>query len=121
MEEQKNGLSIKEDGFSNFISSDGFGKLNDELKVKAIVEFSNQANKHNESNTGWIGKILGIKTENIGLYISFAILVLLIAVGTIYIFIDPTYKINTNAEFWQLILPVITATLGYIFGKETKD
>lgn len=120
MAQEKDGISPKVrsgEGLKEFISCKGFGSLNDELKEKAIIEFSNTSIKNNESSNGWIGKILGVRTENIGLYIAFIISAALIIVGVIYIFLND----DSGIEFWKLILPVITAALGYIFGKSTDS
>lgn len=105
---------------SELIGSSGFNKLNDELKGAAITAFKEaQANK-DKNETGFLGKLFGNKSENVSLYIAFVICMALILVGFLYICFDPAYKQNTNLEFWQIIGPIITGALGYIFGAGVK-
>jgi len=42
---------------------------------------------------------------------------LLIIVGIIYFWIPKNEREKNILEFWNLIIPIITATLGYIFGR----
>ena len=69
---------------------------------------------------GLMGKVFGDRSENIARYIAFLIIVLLISVGLIYILLPLEYKETTNEEFWQIIGPIITGALGYIFGSSMK-
>lgn len=116
----QNKINTSAESFNTFIDSSGFSSLNDELKSKAIDSFERQQGVSNNNKTGLLGKILGNYTENISLYIAFIVLILLILIGLIYIFIPLGYKQDSNIEFWQLIGPIITGTLGYIFGSNHK-
>ena len=66
---------------------------------------------------GKLSKLLGSNTNNISLYISFTLCFLLIIVGIIYFWIPKNEREKNILEFWNLIIPIITATLGYIFGR----
>lgn len=101
---------------SGLIGSNGFDKLNDELKGQAISAFLEARADSKDKETGILGKLFGNKSENISLYIAFIISMSLILVGLIYICFSPEYKQNSNLEFWQIIGPIITGALGYIFG-----
>lgn len=105
---------------SELITSPGFDKLNDDLKGKALSAFQETKAIKEEKETGFLGRLFGNRSENISLYIAFIICMALIIVGLIYIFISPDYKQNTNLEFWQIIGPIITGALGYIFGAGSK-
>ena len=68
---------------------------------------------------GWIGVVLGA-SENSSKNISALIcVILLLAIIAMSCWV---YKIDGDKDFigklWQMILPVITLSLGYIFGKK---
>lgn len=116
-----NTLNLKDsEKLSELITSPGFDKLNDELKGKAIDAFQETQSTRDENKTGWLGHFFGNKSENIALYVAFIICMSLIIVGFVYTWISPDYKINSNIEFWQIIGPIITGALGFIFGAGTK-
>ena len=104
------------DDLTSLIGATGFDTLNDELKGQAISAVKDAHDKKGERETGRLGKLFGTKAENISLYIAFLICMCLILVGLVYICIPLPYKVNSNLEFWQIISPIITGTLGYIFG-----
>ena len=106
---------------SELIGSTGFDRLNDELKGEAITAFKEAQATRDNNQTGLLGRLFGNKAENISLYIAFVICLALIVVGVVYICISPEYKQNTNLEFWQIIGPIITGALGYIFGAGAKS
>lgn len=108
------------DDLTSLIGATGFDTLNDELKGQAISAVKDAQDKKGERETGRLGKLFGTKAENISLYIAFLICMCLIMVGLVYICIPLTYKVNSNLEFWQIISPIITGTLGYIFGTGAK-
>ncbi|TMN88594.1 hypothetical protein CWB72_12685 [Pseudoalteromonas phenolica] len=63
---------------------------------------------------GLLGKVFGVSqaaSKNIAGFIA----VLLIATGILTLFIDS--KI-TASEFWELIVPILTMILGYLFGQK---
>ena len=89
---------------------------NEEMAISKIMEKDYQKQK-NESIGGKLSKLLGSNTNNISLYISFTLCFLLIIVGIIYFWIPKNEREKNILEFWNLIIPIITATLGYIFGR----
>lgn len=111
---------ISPDTLNKLLSSPGFSELNDDLKNKTLDSYFEQHESENEKSTGILGKLFGNKSENICLYIAFIICVSLILVGLIYILLPPKYKQNNDIEFWQIIGPIITGALGFIFGANSK-
>jgi len=105
---------------TELITSPGFDKLNDDLKGQALSAFQQTKANQAEKETGVLGRLFGNRSENISLYIAFIISIALIIVGLIYICIPQSYKQNTNLEFWQIIGPIITGALGYIFGAGSR-
>ena len=108
-----------QESLSGILASEGFGKLNDNLKGHAINSLQHM--QEEENATGKFGKLFGTKTENTSLYIAFTISAALIIVGLIYILLPQCYKGDSNLEFWKVIGPIITGALGFIFGANSKS
>lgn len=66
---------------------------------------------------GWLGTFFG-DGKNVGLYIVGLISLILLLTSTIYTFIPDDYRSKSfSAEkLWNIVLPVITTLIGYIFG-----
>lgn len=84
-----------------------------------ILEFLLESKKimEKEKKRSIMEKLLGSYSKNIPIYIAFIIIVLLIIVGIIDLFFSPEYKCFTTLELWNILGPIITGILGYIFGK----
>lgn len=103
----------------DLLKSDEFSSLDNDLKDIILKTFEDTTGK-SKQDLGTMGKLFGKQPENIALYISFIVTVLLIVVGLVYILLPLEYKETTNLEFWQVIGPIITGALGYIFGANVK-
>lgn len=72
-----------------------------------------------QAKLGWLGKFFGA-AENAAVSISgliiIGILIFLILSGFVGILCDG--KIEKVEKFWNLSIPIITLSLGYIFGKK---
>ena len=110
-------IGNEEMAISKIMEKEVFNELNDELKGKVIDIYKHYQKQKNESIGGKLSKLLGSNTNNISLYISFTLCFLLIIVGIIYFWIPKNEREKNILEFWNLIIPIITATLGYIFGR----
>lgn len=66
---------------------------------------------------GWLGTFFG-DGNNVGLYIVGLISLMLLLTATIYTFLPDSYRSVTlkPGELWNLVLPIITTLIGYIFG-----
>lgn len=64
---------------------------------------------------GWLARVIG--RESASYNIAFVIVTGLLLIGVVVVFTNPGGYI----EFWKLLLPVLTLTLGYLFGKNSKD
>jgi hypothetical protein len=71
--------------------------------------------KEMDHDSGCLGKIYG-STKNAPFNISGTVIFLLVA-SAIVITIWPPKDVKP-LEFWQIILPVVTLGLGYLFGKK---
>ena len=65
---------------------------------------------------GWLGRIAG-SPKNAPNNIAFLIVTLLLVAGIVVNFVYP----HDRVEFWKIILPIFTLTLGYLFGRNSKD
>lgn len=89
-------------GFSNL------SKNNEKILLK----------QNDEKNKGFLDRIFGSK--NIEIKASFMIAISLLLVGGIVMIFGLLIEKKFNYEFWEKIFPIITLTLGYIFGKSLK-
>ena len=91
-------------------------QMSDEMKLKIFELYTQFELERERKANGLMGKIFGNHSEHVARYIAFFVTVILVIVGFVYILIPAEYKQATNAEFWQIIGPIITGALGYIFG-----
>ena len=110
----------------NFSSTPTQMKLHKEM-VKEDHEFQlnlqkaqhEQEAKMKNKDLGWIGFLFGT-AENASKNIA-ALICLILIIGSI-VFSCIIYKCGSDNSFietiWQIVLPVVTLSLGYIFGKK---
>ena len=100
----------------NGIDQDVFDKLNDEQKGLILSGHIEAQNKAKEG--GWVGKAIGTNVKNASINIAFILILLLL----IYCALDMIGRYLSCKEFkyelFEIVLPVITLALGYIFGKK---
>ena len=98
------------------IDQEVFDKLNDEQKGLILFGHIEAQNKAKEG--GWIGKAIGTNVKNASINIAFILILLLLA----YCVFDMIVRYRSCKEFKyeliEIVLPVITLALGYIFGKK---
>lgn len=63
---------------------------------------------------GYIGRVVG-GPKNAPNNIAFVVVALVLVAGVVVSFYAPADRV----EFWKLILPIITLTLGYLFGRSS--
>lgn len=87
-----------------------------ELDAEGRRQEREEETKRLTLETGWLGRVIG-SSKNAPNNIAFLVVVLLIVSGIVVNFVYP----NDRVEYWKLILPVLTLTLGYLFGKNSKE
>jgi hypothetical protein len=87
-----------------------------ELDAEGRRQEREEETKRLSLEAGWLGRFIG-SSKNAPNNIVFLVVVLLIVSGIVVNFVYP----NDRVEYWKLILPVLTLTLGYLFGKNSKD
>ena len=78
--------------------------------------------KKMELESGWLGKFFGNKA-NAPSNVSGLVLIVLLLSGVVMIFLpyeDPNALSVTPKEYWEIIVPIVTLILGYMFGKRSN-
>ncbi len=99
----------------NGIPEKSFNKLSDEQK-NIVLTGNNDINRK-DKDAGKFGKLLGANPQNAAIHIAFIIcgvLLLFCIIDLIHSFYPEQ---ELTSEMWNLIFPIITLALGYIFGK----
>lgn len=103
----------------NGISERSFNKLNDEQKS---VVLSKQAELNSKTiDGGWFGKVFGTNTKNSSIHIALVLCVILL----LFCGVDMVHSLMNDCpisgDIWNSVLPIITLSLGYIFGKGKSE
>lgn len=72
--------------------------------------------KKMDLEAGWIGRVIG-GPKNAPNNIAFVVVSLVLIAGVVVSFVLPADRV----EFWKTILPIVTLTLGYLFGKNSTS
>ena len=102
------------------INSKDFYSLDDELKEKILEYYYNLQIRNQSQKVDFVTKLFGAASKHSTIQFAFVVSTLLILVGFVYILLPLEYKGNSNVEFWQIITPIITGLVGYVFGKKDK-
>lgn len=77
---------------------------------------ANKSSKYDPSkHLGYLGEFFG-GVENAPTSISSFIVILLIVIGAFQSLFRPDFAM----EYWTLVIPVVTALFGYLFGKSRR-
>lgn len=110
MEKDKINSNISAEIDSAVLDSTGFLSLNDDLKSQIISNMYPKVEKRG----GLIGKLLGNNPENVALNIGF-----LICAALLLLVLCNLKATSLNFDLLDKVFPIITLTLGYIFGKNS--
>lgn len=101
---------------ASLLASDSFLKLDPTIQKQVISAVKTDS----EKSGGLIGKLLGIKRDNLAIH---AILIICLAL-LLLIVLDNLHAYSTeseiNMDLINIIIPVITLAIGYIIGNSTK-
>lgn len=78
--------------------------------------------KKMELESGWLGKFFGNRA-NAPSNVSGLLLIVLLLCGIVMILLpyeDPNTLSVTPKEYWEIIVPLVTLILGYMFGKHSN-
>ena len=78
--------------------------------------------KKMELESGWLGKFFGNKA-NAPSNVSGLVLIVLLLSGIVMIVLpyeDHNALSVTPKEYWEIIVPIVTLILGYMFGKRSN-
>ena len=107
MDKFTNDNSLNNDAIVNIISSDNFSSLSTDIQQSVI----NSINNDRSNEGGWMGKLFGTKKELASMNIAVVICIILFVAG---FFIK-------DSQYWDKIIPIVAATIGYIFGRGGKS
>lgn len=86
----------------------------------SFVERERLKNDAEKGRRGWVGKFWG-DGNNSAINIAGILILLLVAIGATYTFLMICKSWNEShnqvIDFWNIIVPLITLALGYLFGK----
>lgn len=92
-------------------SVDSFSKLDINMQSKIIDIASSK------STEGILDKFFGTDRKRNATYVSMIIILVLILYGSVVSFNLPSDYSN---EIWKMIIPIITLSIGYVFGNDDK-
>lgn len=93
-------------------------RLNDE-HLQSVIDGKNAVDK-NKLKAGKFGELLGTNIKNESIHIALIICVILLFFCLADLILSFLTQRTINMELWNLVIPVITLSLGYIFGKSEK-
>lgn len=99
----------------NGISEKSFNSLNDEQKNIVLAGHNSAEEKKKEG--GKFGEIFGTNPKNASIHIAFVICGALLTLCAFDLFHSFCKDNTLTSEVWNLVFPVVTLALGYIFGK----
>ncbi len=99
----------------NGISKRHLDKLNSD-QLKAVID-GKMDDDRKKNEAGKIGKWIGTNTQNASIHIALILCIFILAFCGIDLVHSFVIKGSINMEMWNLVFPVITLALGYVFGK----
>lgn len=115
MAENKINESTVESDSINGIPGKYIDKLNDE-QLQTVIDSVTDAERY-KIESGKFGEWLGANTKNASIHIALIICVILLLFCGLDLLRSFCPEQVINSEMWNLIFPVVTLALGYIFGK----
>ncbi len=76
--------------------------------------------KELDLKAGVLGKFFGCN-ENTSLYIVGFIAIILSMSGLVYTFLPDNLKTLPTVKYWEIVSPIITTMVGFIFGSKVKS
>jgi len=95
------------------------------MNIDSEIRFNAQPDKHSfilqskemALEAGWLGRYFG-SGKNAPLNIAGLLVLLLVGSGIAVLFLPSTIPAE---KYWNIIAPLITLVLGYVFGKGSKE
>lgn len=99
----------------NNVPLKSFDKLNNEQKI--IVLTGNNVQSEKEKDSGFMGRFLGANPKNASIHVALIICIILL----IFCLVDLVHSYHSegtiSAQIWDHVFPIVSLSLGYIFGK----
>lgn len=107
MEDNTNENLLSNDKITNIISIDNFSTLSTDIQKSVLNSIDSDRSKEG----GWMGKLFGTKKELASMNIAVVICIILFISG---------FFIN-DPQYWDKVITLVAATIGYIFGRSGKS
>lgn len=118
MEENKIDESVLDKNSINGFPMEAIDKLNEE-QLQAVIDGKNAVDR-NKLEAGKFGEVLGTNTKNASIHSALIICITLLIFCGLDLLHSFLPEQTANMDLWNLVLPVITLSLGYIFGKSEE-
>ena len=99
----------------NGIPEHVISRLNDK-QLQTVLIGNNDAERE-KRKAGKLGEFFGADTENASIHVALVICIVLILLCVMDLIHSFWVEGTLTSEVWEMIFPVITLSLGYIFGK----
>lgn len=106
----------KDDTLTTLVSSENFLSLDSDLQNKIINTIADEKVKKG----GFMGRFLGTEPTNVSMHIALLLCGILIVLLAIDFFHAYRTEQQINMDLVNTIIPVVTLSLGYIFGRGSK-
>ena len=116
MDNQINKESISQNTINGIVDASSFINLTPEVQGKIIDSIS--SNKVTDG--GHIGKLLGTNKENAIIHIGFIIICIFLSILVVEVVYSFFANNSVDMELLQTIFPLLSLTIGYVFGKSSK-
>jgi len=97
------------DAIASLAEPENFKALDESDRRALLGELTGKSDKEG----GLMGRIFGTKKENASMYVALTLCLVVAGIGVL------VYVMSGDMQIWSIVFPVITASLGYIFGKGT--
>lgn len=105
-----------ESGVINMITTSEWGEQ--PLEIKQLI--ADALEKEEKRKDGIIGRLFGSRKEMASIYVAFSLCAFVAIIFLIDLIYAIVCKTEMHREITAMLFPSITATLGYIFGKNSK-
>lgn len=103
MNDKLNDNIASKESLATIIGVEGFDKLSEQNQQMVISGITDRK----DMDGGLMGKLFGMKPTNAAMNIATFICIFLLIIG---MFLN-------QSQFWDKTIPIVAATVGYLFGK----
>ena len=110
--------NLNNNAVAGLLNKKGF--LNLDKDVQSAIVDSVAAGNETDKNGGRMGKFLGANPANASIHIAFLLCTMLVLVLVFDCIFSYSHGKSINMDLVNIITPVVTSALGFVFGRGTK-